>query len=276
MEAIRIVTEYKPSVFIWENVKGAFSSNNGADFWAIITAFANIGGYRLEWQLLNTSWFLPQNRERIYLVGHLTGRSEPGVFPFTENNSRINERAKQTTNVRTLTAGGHSGGLHSSMTLISSGTWRTHKDGNGFRENEGDNCPTIPARAREDGSGQVVVKVKAVLTPNRLEKRQNGRRFKEDGEPAFTLGCQDQHGVMIDDNNIRRLTEIECERLQGFPDDWTKYGKYIDKQGNEVVKEIPKTQRYKMCGNAVTTNVVRAIAERLNIKHYDTSSNKAT
>ena len=86
LEAIRLINECRPSVFIWENVKGTFSSNNGADFWAIIQAFANIGGYRLEWQLLNTSWFLPQNRERIYLVGYSTtpGGDWRGVFPIGE------------------------------------------------------------------------------------------------------------------------------------------------------------------------------------------------
>lgn len=87
LEAIRLITECQPSVFIWENVKGVFSSNDSADFWAIIAAFANIGGYRLEWQLINGSWFLPQNRERIYLVGHSSGRSEPGIFPFREDDS---------------------------------------------------------------------------------------------------------------------------------------------------------------------------------------------
>jgi DNA (cytosine-5)-methyltransferase 1 len=91
--AIRLVTDIRPSVFIWENVKGAFSSNSGADFWAILQAFANIGNYRLEWQLLNTKWFLPQNRERIYLIGHIANRSEPGVFPITENDARIDESA---------------------------------------------------------------------------------------------------------------------------------------------------------------------------------------
>jgi len=318
-EAIRLITETRPDVFIWENVKGAFSSNNSNDFWAIIQAFANIGGYRLEWQLLNTSWVLPQNRERIYLIGHLAERSKPGVFPITTNNTGIDEGSINSSIVRTLTAGGHSGGLHSSMTLVKSlqgndftntirsggrcsltqkhswdmiktkahgfakaankevcptikansfehnnhvvsGTWRTQKDGKVFRETSGKNCPTIPARAREDGSGQVVVK--AILTPNRLEKRQNGRRLKEDGEPAFTLSCQDQHGVMIDEA-IRRLTEIECERLQGFPDDWTKFGNYIDKSNNIITKEIPKTQRYKMCGNAVTSEIVKMIGLKL-------------
>ncbi len=73
-EAIRLITECKPRVFVWENVKGTFSSNDGADFWAIIQAFTNIGSYRLEWQLLNTRWFLPQNRERLYLVGYTGDR----------------------------------------------------------------------------------------------------------------------------------------------------------------------------------------------------------
>ena len=87
--AIDLITEKKPDLFIWENVKGAFSSNQHRDFWAIIQAFANIGSYRLEWQLLNTAWLLPQNRERIYLIGHLAGASTPGVFPFTENDRLV-------------------------------------------------------------------------------------------------------------------------------------------------------------------------------------------
>ena len=78
LEAIRLINECRPSVFIWENVKGTFSSNAGADFWAIIQAFTNIGGYRQEWQLCNTSWILPQNRERVYLVGYSTTPEEIG------------------------------------------------------------------------------------------------------------------------------------------------------------------------------------------------------
>ena len=97
------------------------------------------------------------------------------------------------------------------------GTWRTHKDGQGFREVKDGNSPTIPARARQDGSGQPVVKLQT-------------------------------------NSFIRRLTPIECERLQGFPDDWTKNG---------VDGLISDTQRYKMCGNAVTVDVVKAVADRI-------------
>ena len=88
----------------------------------------------------------------------------------------------------------------------------------------------------------------AVLTPDRENKRQHGRRFKEPGEPSFTMTGQDIHGVS-DGMKIRRLTPTECERLQGFPDGWTE--------------GFSDTQRYKMMGNAVTVNVIQAIGERL-------------
>ena len=97
-------------------------------------------------------------------------------------------------------------------------------------------------------------KCQPVLTPDRLKKRQNGRRMKEDGEEMFTLTAQDKHGI-YDGYRIRRLTPIECERLQGFPDNWTKYGK-----DNEPISD---TQRYKCCGNAVTTNVITAIINEM-------------
>ena len=179
--AIALIAQLRPSVFIWENVKGAFSSNSGADFWAIIKAFANIGGYRLEWQLLNTSWVLPQNRERIYVIGHLAGRSEQGVFPIREI---AKDSFKKTRNIY-------------------------------------DYSRTILRGYKNSTSTGSFIKTK--------------------------------------DNKIRYLTEIECERLQGFSDNWTQYGDY-----NGIIKPIVKTQRYKLIGNAVTVDIVELIAKRLN------------
>ena len=244
--AIALIAQLRPSLFVWENVKGAFSSNAGADFWAILQAFAHIGGYRLEWQLLNTSWVLPQNRERIYLVGHLAGRSIPGVFPFGENDKLLDRKAKgkgwrgrnfKTSLARTITAryskmgsydtyivpkvaatltgGGHSGGLHSDMTVIQ---LNSSKESNG------------------------------------RQPFQQNRVFDERGiSPALT-----RHNSNYAISRMRRLTEIECERLQGFPDNWTQYGDY-----NGRIRRISKTQRYKLIGNAVTVDIVELIAKRL-------------
>ena len=180
--AIALIAHIRPGIFIWENVKGAFSSNARADFWAILQAFANIGGYRLEFQLLNTSWILPQNRERIYLIGHLAGRSIPGVFPIGEVTK---DSCKKTRNIY-------------------------------------DYSRTILRGYKNSSSTGSFIKTKS--------------------------------------NKIRYLTEIECERLQGFPDNWTQYGDY-----NGAIKPIAKAQRYKLIGNAVTVDIVELIAKRLKI-----------
>lgn len=100
--------------------------------------------------------------------------------------------------------------------------------------------------------------VRPVLTPDRLEKRQRGRRVKEDGDPAFTLGVQDRHGVMIGDR-IRKLTPLECERLQGLPDNWTKYLKGSDGE----IRENSDSDRYERCGRCVSINVIEEMGRRL-------------
>ena len=215
--AIALITDIRPSVVIWENVKGAFSSNARADFWAILQAFANIGGYTIEWQLLNTSWVLPQNRERIYLVGHLAGRSVPGVFPIGKDDKLFDRKARK--------KGWRSGNFKTSL------------------------ARTITARYSKMGSYDtyIVPKVAATLT---------GGGHSEGLHSDMTV----IRHKMGRNKGVRRLTEIECERLQGFPDNWIQYGDY-----NGKIRRISKTQRYKLIGNAVTVDIVTMIAKRLKI-----------
>ena len=75
------------------------------------------------------------------------------------------------------------------------------------------------------------------------------------------------HSDMTVIGGVRRLTEIECERLQGFPDNFTQYGDY-----NGIIKPIARTQRYKLIGNAVTVDIVELIAKRL--KFIDNETKK--
>ena len=244
--AITLIAQFRPSVFIWENVKGAFSSNAGADFWAIMQAFANLGDYTIEWQLLNTSWLLPQNRERIYLVGHLAGRSIPGIFPIGEDDCLFTTKTQSQSQAQISTTIKANGNMNADDTYIQVGTYRTHNDGRGFREVKKNIAPTITARAREDGSGMPVIR--------QLPRGKN--------KGADLTICPTISSNAFQENNllggVRRLTEIECERLQGFPDDWTQYGYY-----NGKIRRISKTQRYKLIGNAVTVDIVTMIAKRL-------------
>lgn len=236
LEAIRLIHECRPRVFIWENVKGTFSSNDGADFAAILQEFANIGGYRLEWQLLNTSWFLPQNRERIYLVGHLAEarRDWGGVFPIGEDNRENDGIQRQVS--KTLTC-------------------RYTADSNGsFLITNQQSAERFKIKSATKQGYEVAQEGDSINLSNPNSETRRGRVGKKKAQTLETSCNQ----AAIQDYRIRRLTPIECERLQGFPDNHTQYGNY-----DGEVKEMSNTQRYKQCGNAVTVDVVQAIAERL-------------
>ena len=253
--AIALIAHVRPSLFIWENVKGAFSSNARADFWAIIQAFANLGGYRLEWQLLNTSWVLPQNRERIYVIGHLAGRSESGVFPIREDDCLFTTKTQSQFQAQISTTIKANGNMNADDTYIQVGTYRTHNDDKGFREVKKNIAPTITARAREDGSGMPVIR-----------QLSRGKNKGADLTTCPTISSNAfQENNLID--GVRRFTEIECERLQGFPDNWTQYGNY-----NGRIRRISKTKRYKLIGNAITVDIVELIAKRL--KFIDNETKK--
>jgi DNA (cytosine-5)-methyltransferase 1 len=220
-EIARIAKQKQPRLLLLENVKGLLSHDKGKTFRTILGSLDELG-YDTSWQVLNSKDFgVPQNRERVFIVGHLRGTRRPEVFPLGGTNQKNIVQLNQPT--------------HSNDRVY----------------DEGGIGPTL--NTMQGGRRQPKLAI-PVLTPDRAEKRQIGRRFKTNGEPSFTLTSQDKHGV-YDGMKIRRLTPIETERLQGFPDNWTA----IDADG----KPVSDTQRYKMMGNAVTTNVVTAIGKKL-------------
>lgn len=330
LEAIRLIGECRPSVFVWENVKGTFSSNDGADFWAIIQAFTDIGGYRLEWQLLNTSWFLPQNRERIYLVGYSANPSGRGVFPIAENDkSNTEQHGVEIVGHRgtggqqgfiygesgiapTLNACGYKDPTKVKIKQIgtkfdSNGGTQPYQqdrvydadgivpalnrgksdliikdktpdyiigdiryDEGGFRPRHNGIAPTLVGSSQKSGTPNCSI---LMVKPNYGSKSLNEtieRNTLNEGEPKaldlYNREARDESPTLtephhnslrlFDGYRIRRLTPIECERLQGFPDDHTAYGNY-----DGEVKPMSNTQRYKQCGNAVTVDVVAAVAK---------------
>ena len=305
-KAIEIIERKRPKYFIFENVKGFFSSNAGKDFTIALKTIADIG-YDGQWQLLNTRWFLPQNRERIYFVGHIRGECRPKVFPIRENGKVFNKSQRKAQKKREWV---RSKGPQSANCISA----RYYKDGSENLIDTGLNqigvigkdseatrvYDTTCARTIKDGGGMgaktELYEVKPVLTPNRANKRQNGRRFKEDGEDMFTLTSQDQHGVHIKEATKKgyAIAEKGDSINLSQPKSKTRRGRvgkgvaqtldtgmqqYTIQSGIrrltptecERLQGFPDgwtegqsdTQRYKQMGNAVSVPVVKAVMEKL-------------
>lgn len=204
----------RPEWIIYENVKGMLSSNRGLDYLSILSEMDRLG-YDIEWQNINSKWFVPQNRERIYTIGHLRRYGSKKILPVTgtdgENSvSIIDHRDEYRRNTQTFSPGGITETLDTGQ-----GGGREHHVGipcfcdmnykAGLKTT--DSARTIQARYNKgvcNRSGEASGVVIPVLTPVRAEKRQNGRRFKENGDPMFTLTSQDRHGIAI---NVKEATK---------------------------------------------------------------------
>jgi DNA (cytosine-5)-methyltransferase 1 len=185
-EVARILKEKQPRNFVLENVKGLLSHDGGRTFKTIISTLAELG-YGVEWQVLNSKDFgVPQNRERVYIVGHLGGLTEPKVFP-------IGGDGEETNAIHQLNQPKHSNDRVYSADGIS---------------------PTLNTMQGVNRQPFIV---------GGLQKHQTVR---EDGiSPCLTTAMGQGGGqtpiVWGEEIKIRRLTPTECERLQGFPDGWT-------------------------------------------------------
>lgn len=175
-EIARFAKQIKPRLLLLENVKGLLSHDQGNTFGTILHTLDELG-YDTEWQVLNSKDFgVPQNRERVFIVGHLRGFSRREVFPIFRESG---ETSHDTLGKEVLAA-----------------DWRGD-EGLRIRKNGVSPCLKASNYRMADEGADLSNCVFAVLTPDREEKRQNGRRFKEDGEPMFTLTAQDKHGVMV-------------------------------------------------------------------------------
>ena len=265
--------EDRPQWLLIENVKNLLSIGNGFDFARLLLEVGGYG-YSLQWDTLNSKDYgVPQNRERVFIAGYLGNIRGREVFPLQrtdgENPCELKEITQGVADAQRIYDGGglartlkgESGG-QGGKTGLYAVRFRYTERGEKSREKgrmehvEIANALTSKHCGDQTADCSNGVLVAPVLTPERKEKRQNGRRIKEPGEPSFTLTAQDRHGVALLDGNIRirRLTPRECWRLQGFPDE------YFDKARAAGISD---TQLYKQAGNGVTVNVARAIGERL-------------
>lgn len=251
-EIQKIVEEKQPSILLLENVLGILSHNKGQTFATILDTLDALG-YDVEWQVLNSKYFVPQNRERVFIVGHSRGKRARKIFPIggddKETNGSQNKMIKkiggysQCNSVYdtedavfpALSSGTHGYATGNIATTISSG--QAH------------------ATVMIERSPALSCKHEQVILAWSKSTRDWGVESRIKVGEANTLNCgdgcrnQSTASFVLGDRRIRRLTPLECERLQGFPDNWT--------EGHA------DTQRYKMCGNAVTVPVVEYLVKEL-------------
>ena len=200
----------------------------------------------------------------MFTLGHLRNRGRREIFPIGYSNQEIIELQGQPLYTNTITT--RTNQANGSRSYIVEGEQYARENkiivvGNldlpGRHESACrvyDTQGISPSLTKCEGGGlQHKIMVQPCLTPNRINKRQNGRRFKEDGEPMFTLTKQDIHGVELEGKRIRRLTPKECWRLQGIPDSITDK---VQQAG------ISDTQMYRAAGDACSVNVIYEIAKR--------------
>lgn len=298
------IKKNKPRYFIFENVKGLLSDDNGRTFgeWVRMLGGKSVDGlpvlfpdddsvdYHIYYKVLNAKKHgVPQNRERVFIVGirddvdndfrwpieqHLEKKLKDILELYVDekyflSESAINKCLKSQANKNMLNED-----IPDKSRCIISGYYKQPFDGQylkiksatskGYEEaTEGDsinfsvpNSETRRGRVRKEVAQTLDTSCNQeicipVLTPDRINTRQNGRRFKENNDPSFTITTQDRHGI-YDGYKIRRLTPRECFRLMDFPDSFTW--------------PVSDSQAYKQAGNSIVVGVLEKIIERLNLE----------
>lgn len=289
----RIIKSKKPKIIFLENVKNLLSHDRGRTFATILITLYELG-YDVEFNLLNSKDFgVPQNRERVYFIGHLRGSRTRQIFPiFGETGATTREDSSTCLDAKKgLDQHGQRTGIIC-YPVMSPDILK--KSQNGRRIKNADELMfTLTAQDKHGvliqyycgdhqqdrvldprgissclttGAGGDLMPKFVVsnysyvsdgfintIEPSLIEYKDcsltvllNGRRFEKETLDNGTLGNWRE----VTYSAIRRLTPTECERLQGFPDGWTDHG-------------ISDSMRYHCLGNAVTVNVIEAIASKL-------------
>ena len=219
----------KPTYLLVENVKNLLSINSGFDFASVLSEMDE-AGYDCRWQVLNSKDFgVPQNRERVFIIANLRSRGRREVLPLCgENAATLNQLVGGMQGYRVYGTDGISATLVGNAGGVGAKTGLYFIDQSNTAPKITDTARCLTARytagmVNHTAMNSAVVEVHPVLTPERMEKRQNGRRMKEDGEPMFTLTSQDRHGVFV------------CEKVR-VDDETVLHVKNATKQGYEEAR----------------------------------------
>ena len=271
-ELARIIAAKRPQWLLIENVPGLLSSQQGRDFRTVLDTLAQLG-YGLAWRVLDSRYFgVPQRRRRVYLVGCLGDAARAAEVLF-EPQGRGGHPAPGLQAwqevARTLTGGAAGTRSHgkpsgsNEINLVVAATLNSGGNSGGFRTEPGEHLVvsqppclrssvvaatlTAPSSPRYDGERETFIVSSLDVRAHTLTAE--GFDASEDGTGRGTP-------LTVSPVGVRRLTPVECERLQGFPDGWT---------APDGVTSPPDSPRYRALGNAVTVNVVQWILRRLTV-----------
>jgi DNA (cytosine-5)-methyltransferase 1 len=264
-----ILNHYRPKWFVWENVPGVLSSNRGRDFGAFLGALAELG-YGFAYRVLDAQyWGVAQRRKRVFVVGYLGDWRPAGAVLF-EPKSVSRDTAPSRKEGQ-----GVAGGFVPSIASTIQTTCHDYSRADGFNmiatgafgkeiadtvtakfskgaellqqgAQNGGNCVLQPMQTKNPSV--------IVVDRSAFNQGENAlyKPYIEKTETMPTLISKGPHAVM-NDMAVRRLTPVECERLQGFPDDYTN-----------IKDKCPDGPRYKAMGNSMAVPVMRWIGERIN------------
>ena len=318
---LRVIEDVRPTWFIFENVSGLLSSDDGRDFAAFLAEVENIG-YGCAYRVLDAQYFgVPQRRRRVFVVGHIDGDwrraaavlFEPGGLqgnPPTRKTKKQNNteefengfgdssRRRINTTLDEKPAGAltteiyHRGGYGNQSVdthgvLVPCGVDLFNQEETGevhaaLRTAQGHGAPAVmyenhaadsrvkkveiaPTMTAKYGTGGGNVPLISHAIPihdqatrfsgkrgDKNDGKGNGLGIGKEGDPSNTLTKNDRHAVMDQNHIVRRLTPLECERLQGFPDNWTQ----IPWNG-KIKEKCPDSHRFKAMGNSMAVPVMR-------------------
>ena len=283
-EIARFASILKPQYLFLENVKGLLNHDKGDTFEVILSTLDELG-YDVEWQVFNSKNFgVPQNRERVFIIGHLRGECTRRVFPLSGESEQSDHQPPKieiigNTKNQNGTSKGTKSVVYDSGGVVGALTATDYKEPKqvaikqfGILQPNFNQCgvvyetdgiaPTI--RAYQGGGLEPKIRVKEATSKGYAEAEvgdsvnlshpnSKTRRGRVGKKVANTLLTGESQGVVEPDFRIRKLTPRECWRLQGFPD-WA-----FDK-AQEVNSN---SQLYKQAGNSVTVNVIAEIAKEL-------------
>jgi len=270
-EICRIAETHRPSMLLLENVKGLLSHDGGRTFATILNSLEELG-YWWEYQVLNSKHFgVPQNRERVFIIGHLRGTSRREILPILGVNKEAlgsqgetrSEGERVCSTVYTKSQRGDATYVIENIMALNATNPKSSDDKRTYHLSN-----NIRALKTPSGNQESLVAIRHVRTDRGKEARSKSQKKGQDNTPygeefreyvpskeqvigTVTTGLN-KDALVGYDTKIRRLTPVECERLQGFPDAWTD--------------GISDNQRQKCLGNAVTVNVIEYLGKQIRTK----------